>query len=96
MFRGGGHGEMSGGGMLGHLARELNLTDAQTAQVKQITDAFHESTKALHEQLSKTGGPLEGLQEGAFDEAAVRAAALQYVRKISGFTKPSAFSNSSP
>ena len=75
---GGGHRGGPGGhfgGPLGHLERELSLTDAQKAQVKQLTDAFHESTKALHEQLSKTGGPLESLQDGAFDEAAVRSAA---------------------
>lgn len=67
------------GDLLGHFARELNLTDAQQAQVKQLTDAFHESNKALHEQLVKGGpgggGPFEGLKDGAFDEAAVRAAA---------------------
>jgi Spy/CpxP family protein refolding chaperone len=71
----GGHGKH--GGMLGHLTRELNLTDAQQAQVKQITDSFQESTRSLHEQLSKSGGggPFEALKDGAFDEAAVRAAA---------------------
>jgi Spy/CpxP family protein refolding chaperone len=65
------------GDMLEHFARELNLTDAQQAQVKQITDAFHESNKGLHEQLMRSGGggPFEGLKDGAFDEAAVRAAA---------------------
>jgi Spy/CpxP family protein refolding chaperone len=74
---GGGHGRHGGhfGGPLGHFTRELNLTDAQSAHIKQLTDAFHESTKALHEQLSKGEGPLEGLQDGVFDEAAVRAAA---------------------
>ena len=67
-----------GGDLLGHFSRELNLTDAQQAQVKQLVDAFHESNKGLHEQLMKTGpggGPFEGLKDGAFDEAAVRAAA---------------------
>jgi protein CpxP len=74
----GGHGQR--GDMLGHFARELNLTDAQQAQVKQLADAFHESNKSLHEQLKK-GGPgvgghfFEGLKDGAFDESAVRAAA---------------------
>ena len=65
------------GDMLGHFTRELNLTDAQQAQVKQLADAFHESNKALHEQLMKggPGGHFEGLKDGAFDEAAVRAAA---------------------
>jgi protein CpxP len=75
----GGPGHHGGpGDLLGHLSRELNLTDAQKAQVKQIAEAFHENNKALHEQLMKAGpggGPFEGLKDGAFDEAAVRAAA---------------------
>jgi Spy/CpxP family protein refolding chaperone len=41
---------------------------------------FEASTQALHEQLRQAGpggggGPFEGLKDGAFDEAAVRAAA---------------------
>jgi protein CpxP len=74
--RGGpGRGGPRGGG-LGPLARDLNLTDAQKAQVKQITDSFEASTKPLHEQLFKAGGgPFDGLTDGAFDEASVRAAA---------------------
>lgn len=74
----GGHGRGGphGGGGLGPLARDLNLTDAQKAQVKQITDSFEASTKPLREQLFKAGGggPLEGLTD-TFDEASVRAAA---------------------
>jgi protein CpxP len=71
-----GRGGPRGGGGLGPLARELNLTDAQKAQVKQITDGFQESTKSLREQLFKSdGGPFDGLKDGAFDEASVRAAA---------------------
>jgi protein CpxP len=74
--RGGPGGPGHHGDMLGHFARELNLTDAQQAQIKQLTEAFHENNKAQHEQLMKGGGgPFEGLKDGAFDEAAVRAAA---------------------
>ncbi|HEX8557512.1 MAG TPA: Spy/CpxP family protein refolding chaperone [Pyrinomonadaceae bacterium] len=74
--RGGPGGPGGHGGPLGHLSRELNLTDAQKAQVKQLADSFHEGARALHEQLSQTGGgPFEGLKDGPFDEAAVRAAA---------------------
>src|SRR5438067_433980 len=70
------HGPGGPGGPLGPIARELDLSDAQKAQIKQIEDSFRESTKSLHEQLFKSGGgPLEGLKEGAFDEASVRAAA---------------------
>jgi protein CpxP len=72
----GGPGRHGGpGGGLGPLARELNLTDAQKAQIKQIEDSFRDSTKSLHEQMFKTGGgPLDGLTDN-FDEAAARAAA---------------------
>jgi Spy/CpxP family protein refolding chaperone len=73
---GAGHGGPRGGGFLGPLARDLNLTDAQKTQIKTITDSFEESTKSLREQLSGTGGgPLDGLTDGAFDETTVRAAA---------------------
>ena len=71
---GGPHGP-HGGSMVEHLTRELNLTDAQKAQVKQIEDSFRESTKPLHEQLFKLGGgPLDGFKDG-FDEASVRSVA---------------------
>jgi protein CpxP len=69
------HGGPGGPGGLGPLAHDLNLTDAQKAQIKQIEDGFRDSTKSLHEQMFKTGGgPLEGLSD-TFDESAVRAAA---------------------
>jgi protein CpxP len=71
-----GHGRGGPGDMIGHFARELNLTDAQQAQIKQLMDAFHEKNKALFEQNFKAegDGPFEGLSD-TFDEAAVRAAA---------------------
>ena len=76
----GGPGRHGGpGNAVGHLSRVLDLTDAQKAQIKQLEDGFKESTKSLHEQLAKAGpgGPFEALNGGAFDEAAVRAAAQQ-------------------
>jgi Spy/CpxP family protein refolding chaperone len=76
------HGGPGGGGpggrdgLLGHLSRELNLTDEQKAQIKKIQEGFEESTKALREQMrslhESQPDPLAG---GAFDEAAVRTAA---------------------
>jgi periplasmic protein CpxP/Spy len=70
------HGGPRGGHGLGPLERDLNLTDAQKAQVKQIRDSFEESTKSLREQLFNAGGgPFDALKDGAFDETAVRAAA---------------------
>ena len=74
----GGPGRHGGpGGLLEHFSQVLNLTDAQKTQIKQLEDGFKESTRGLHEQLGKAGpgGPFEALNGGAFDEAAVRAAA---------------------
>ena len=77
-FRGGpggpgGPGE--GFGPFGPFGRELNLTDDQRAQMKKIGDSFRETDKALFDQMhalhEKQGDPMTG----AFDEAAVRAAA---------------------
>jgi Spy/CpxP family protein refolding chaperone len=73
-----GHGGPEGrGSLLGHFSKVLDLNDAQTTQIKQLEDNFKESTKSLHAQLGKAGhgGPFEALKGGAFDEAAVRAAA---------------------
>jgi protein CpxP len=82
--RGGGfHGEHGGPPHdgLGPLARDLNLTDEQKAQIKKITDSFAESTKALHDQLrtlhESQPDPLSG---AAFDEAAVRSAAEAHAK----------------
>lgn len=74
--RGGFRGGPGGRDGLGPLARNLNLSDEQKAQVKKITDSFEESTKALHEQMrSLHESERDALKDGAFDEAAVRAAA---------------------
>jgi periplasmic protein CpxP/Spy len=69
----GGH---RGGNPLGRFARDLDLTDAQKAEIKRLTDAFEAGTKPLHEQLFNARGGHGGeFREGAFDEAAVRAEA---------------------
>jgi periplasmic protein CpxP/Spy len=74
--RGGFRGGPGGPDGLGPLGRDLNLTDEQKAQIKKITDAAEESTKALREQLrSLHESQSEVLKDGAFDETAVRAAA---------------------
>src|SRR5205807_8292579 len=69
---GGGPGPRDG---LGPLARDLNLTDDQKAQMKKITDSFRESDKALHDQLRTLHESEPDPISGTFDEAAVRAAA---------------------
>ena len=56
--------------------RDLNLTDAQKAQVKQIVDSFEASTKELREKMRAIrGGEADVMRDGGFDEAAVRSAA---------------------
>lgn len=68
----GARGEEGGFGFF----RDLNLSDAQKEQMKQIAARYKESTKNLREQLHnlhKNGfDPLNG---GTFDEAAVRSQA---------------------
>jgi len=74
--RGGGfRGGPGPGDGLGPLARDLNLTDDQKAQMKKIKDSFRESDKALHDQLRTLHESEPDPISGTFDEAAVRAAA---------------------
>ena len=60
---------------LGPIARDVNLTDDQRAQIKKITQSFQESDKALHDQLRTLRETEPDPMSGTFDEAAVRAAA---------------------
>ena len=73
------HGGPGGPGphdVLGHLARAVNLTEEQKAEIKKLTDSFEESTKALREQMHALRPEGPGIPaDGAFNEAAVRAAA---------------------
>jgi len=68
----GGPGSRDG---LGPFARDLNLTDDQKAQIKKISESFHESERALHEQLRTLHESEPDPLSGTFDEAAVRTAA---------------------
>jgi len=84
VFSQGPQGPPSGGGFrggpgprdgLGPLARDLNLTDDQKAQIKKITDSFEAGTKDLRDQLRTLHQSEPDPLSGTFDEAAVRAAA---------------------
>jgi protein CpxP len=62
----GGRGEGMHGGML----RGINLTDDQKAKMKQISQGFSESTKALRQELQTKRQALRQASEGGtFDEA---------------------------
>jgi Spy/CpxP family protein refolding chaperone len=60
---------------LGPFGRDLNLTDAQKAQIKTISSNFEESTKSLRDQLRALHESEPDPLSGAFDEATVRSAA---------------------
>jgi Spy/CpxP family protein refolding chaperone len=74
----GGHkkGGMRGmrGGGFGRFAENLNLTDAQKAQIDQIAARYRETAKAGRQERGARGGfdPFNG---GTFNESEVRAAA---------------------
>ena len=56
--QGQGQGEMRrGGGMGGMLLKDINLTDAQKAQVKAIREKYAPQQLALRKAVQATGGP---------------------------------------
>ena len=67
-----------GGGFAGRFAEKLNLTDAQKAQMDQITARYRETAKAGRQQRQGRDGRRGGFDAfngGTFNEAEVRAAA---------------------
>jgi len=80
------HFQQAGGGMqhgfgsemLDHIARELNLTEAQKTQVKALFEAGQNTMTPLHQKMDEVHKQLESATEnGQFDEAQVRALASQ-------------------
>jgi protein CpxP len=71
--RGPGHGDM-----LEHMARELNLTDAQKQQVKAIFESTESSAQGIHAKLEEVHKQIDAATaNGQFDEAQVRTLANQ-------------------
>ena len=70
----GGHG---GGFIGGRFAERLNLTDAQKAQMEQISERFRQTTQSLRGQGrdERRGEDFDAFKGGSFNESAVRAAA---------------------
>jgi protein CpxP len=69
-FHGRGHGRHGGGGMMGF--RNLDLTDAQKAQMKQIGESSHQSLRPLMEQIrAKRLEIRQANQDGSVNEALV-------------------------
>jgi periplasmic protein CpxP/Spy len=73
-----GHGHWGGDGrMMGFFADYLNLSDAQQTQMKSIMQKEHAAIKPLMQQMRETSQQMRQFEEGAFDEAKVRALAAQ-------------------
>ncbi|MEP6820289.1 MAG: Spy/CpxP family protein refolding chaperone [bacterium] len=71
--KGPGHGEM-----LEHMARALDLTDAQKQQVKAIMEATESTARDIHAKLEETHKQLAAATaNGQFDEAQIRTLANQ-------------------
>ncbi len=76
--RGGGRPHSFGPEMVDHIARELNLTEAQKAQVKTLMEAGHATFAPLHQKMDDARKQLElATANGQFDEAQVRSLANQ-------------------
>ena len=70
------HDHGMGHGM-GFFARELDLTDAQKAQMKTIMQKEHPTMKPLFERSRQIDLQLRQYVQGTYDEAKVRALATQ-------------------
>ena len=64
--------------MVDHIARELNLTDAQKSQVKSFFDAAQATFGPLHQKMEDVDKQLQAATaNGQFDETQVRTLASQ-------------------
>ncbi len=65
-------------GQMGYLAKELNLTDAQKAQIKTMAQAQRATVRPLMQQMAQNRlAMLNATASGAFDQAKVQAIANQ-------------------
>ena len=65
-------------GYMGRMARELNLTDAQKAQIKTMAQAQRTTNRPLMQQMAQNRvALLNATSGGAFDQARVQALANQ-------------------
>ena len=71
------HEHGMGGHMMGFFSRELDLTDAQKAQMKTILEKEHPTMKPLFQQSHQMDLQLRQFAQGNYDEAKVRALATQ-------------------
>ncbi len=73
-------------GHMGYLAKELNLTDAQKAQVKTMMQAQRATLRPLMQQMQQNRlAMLNATASGAFDQAKVQARATQQAQIMAQF-----------
>jgi len=76
--RGDGPPQSFGPEMVEHIARELNLTEAQKPQFKALLEAGQNIVAPLHQKMDDVHKQLElATENGQFDETQVRALATQ-------------------
>ena len=72
---------------MGFMARELNLTDSQKAQVKTIMQANHANMKPIMQQMEQNRQALlAATANGAFDAAKIQALANQQAQLQAAMT----------
>lgn len=78
------HGHEFGmrGGMMGFPFKELDLTDAQRAQVKSVMQKEHSTMKPLMQQTHQMEQQLKQYSEGTYDEAKVQALVSQQAQTL--------------
>ena len=70
-----GGGRRGGFGPFGRFGAELNLTEAQQEQLRQIAERYRSAFEAQRQNRGQEPRGFDPLAGGAFDESAVRAAA---------------------
>lgn len=74
-------------GHMGWMGKELNLTDAQKAQIKSMMQAQRSSMHPLMQQMGQTRlAMLQATSNGAFDQAKITALANQQAQLQAQFT----------
>jgi len=71
------HAHAWGRGHMGFPFKQLDLTDAQRAQVKEVMQKEHSTMKPLMQQMHTMQQQLKQYSEGTYDEAKVQALVTQ-------------------
>ncbi len=71
------HGHEFGGSMMGFLAKQLDVTDAQKAQMKTIMQKEHATMHPLMQQIHSLDQQLKQYSEGIFDPVKVQVLVAQ-------------------